>query len=336
MSGDRPLVCVHGCRARWEGRRRARDGMGCDGAGGRRVAVLPSSSEGQPSAVAACKGKGWPIGDVESSSATCRSLVAWKVAASLVPTADAPSASVGVPLGQLATTVVVRRYRCGRRNAGIVAFARVSPWPVSGCVRDGCRCGRRSPFPLHTGAWRELAGANGEDSTRGELRIARRRRRIWGWIDSLEVRGGDVDHLVVTSVGLLVIDSKWHTSDLNAALLHADAAAAHRAARLARLILRSLGLTDLQIQPAVVVWGGAQSSLGHQVRIDGVEFVGGADLQRWLTLRASGSLTSRRATDVLTRLRQFKVRVDPTRNPRQSRPPHRTAGNRGPGSRTHG
>ncbi|HWD79700.1 MAG TPA: NERD domain-containing protein [Kribbella sp.] len=191
-------------------------------------------------------------------------------------------------------------------------------------------------FLLHTGAWRELAGVNGEDGTRGELRIARRRRRIWGWIDNLEVQGGDVDHLVVTSAGVLVVDSKWHTSDLNDALLHADAAAAHRAARLARLILRSLGLTDLQIDPVVVVWGGAQSSLGHQVRIDGVEFVGGPDLQRWLTRRASGALTSRRAADVLTRLREFKARVDPTRNPGRPKQPRRTDGNPGPTARRNG
>ena len=55
-----------------------------------------------------------------------------------------------------------------------------------------------------------LRGAWGEENTRSELQRARRKRLIWGWVDSISLRAGDLDHLVVTRHGgLVAVDSKW-------------------------------------------------------------------------------------------------------------------------------
>src|SRR5262245_20436625 len=60
-----------------------------------------------------------------------------------------------------------------------------------------------------TGHSSRLYGQWGEQNTRDVLRSARRRRLIYGSVDNLEVRGGDVDHLVLTRTGALALDSKW-------------------------------------------------------------------------------------------------------------------------------
>jgi hypothetical protein len=68
-------------------------------------------------------------------------------------------------------------------------------------------------FHASTGSIWQLAGAWGEENTRDVLRAAKRRRHIWGWIDSVAIADGDIDHLVVTRDGRLVaIDSKWHAT----------------------------------------------------------------------------------------------------------------------------
>jgi hypothetical protein len=56
----------------------------------------------------------------------------------------------------------------------------------------------------------QMRGAWGEDNTRSELQRAKRKRLIWGWVDSVELQAGDIDHIVVTRHGgVVVIDSKW-------------------------------------------------------------------------------------------------------------------------------
>ncbi len=67
---------------------------------------------------------------------------------------------------------------------------------------------------------RQLSGAYGEYNTRDALRAAHRRHHIWGWIDNLEVQGGDIDHLVLAPSGIYAIDTKWHTTHLGDTTLH--------------------------------------------------------------------------------------------------------------------
>lgn len=95
---------------------------------------------------------------------------------------------------------------------------------------------------LHSGflahdanAIRHVRGAWGEDNTRSELQRAKRKKLIWGSVDSLGLMYGDIDHLVVTRRGgLVAVDSKWR-SQIN------DTADMARAAQKVRL--RAEGLT---------------------------------------------------------------------------------------------
>jgi len=62
-------------------------------------------------------------------------------------------------------------------------------------------------------AMSQLRGAWGEENTRSELERAKRKGLIWGWVDSVTLAAGDIDHLVVTkSGGLVAIDTKWRAS----------------------------------------------------------------------------------------------------------------------------
>lgn len=68
-----------------------------------------------------------------------------------------------------------------------------------------------SAFLAHNrDAIRHLRGAWGEENTTMELETARRRRLIWDWVDGITLERGDIDHVVVTRRGgVVVIDSKW-------------------------------------------------------------------------------------------------------------------------------
>jgi nuclease-like protein len=168
-------------------------------------------------------------------------------------------------------------------------------------------------FLLTSGASRQLAGAYGEDNTSDVLRAAQRRRHIWGWIDNLEVQGGDVDHLVFAPSGIHALDSKWHSSRLDDTTLPTDVAAAQRMARRARLILRSLRYPHLEVRPAVVVWGHASEVLtAHSRTVDGVEIIGGRALLLWLSQQPTKQLSKEQAQQVLRSLHEFKARVVPS------------------------
>lgn len=85
-----------------------------------------------------------------------------------------------------------------------------------------------------------LVGAWGEDFTRDALRRAKRRHHIWGWVDSLEIASGDIDHLVIAPSGIHATDSKWRGQALSRSALERDLEAAKRATSRARSVLRSL------------------------------------------------------------------------------------------------
>ena len=53
-------------------------------------------------------------------------------------------------------------------------------------------------FLLVSGQTFQVSGALGETNTADVLRATRRLKYIYGWIDGLEIEGGDIDHLVVT------------------------------------------------------------------------------------------------------------------------------------------
>jgi hypothetical protein len=162
-----------------------------------------------------------------------------------------------------------------------------------------------------SGTMNQLSGAWGEDNTRDTLRWATRRRLILGWVDNLEVDGGDVDHLVATSGGWIAMDSKWHSRSLDGRVVAQDADRATRAARRASLVLRSLR-QPATVRPVVVYWGGTRDDIPNLHRTaHGVEFVSGSYLKHWLRDLPAGQVDRRDARSLLRELRDFKTRVRP-------------------------
>ncbi|MFC5494136.1 hypothetical protein [Nocardioides caricicola] len=165
----------------------------------------------------------------------------------------------------------------------------------------------------------QLRGAWGEENTRDELARAKRRHLIWGWVDSIPLQIGDMDHFVVTRRGgLVVVDSKWRS----AAVTDADdmARAARRVRTRAEGVVRSCIARDragkhrgkvnpLAVRPVVVLWGPAQYDLQPGYIVDGVEFVAGRRLFEWLKALDSGRTDREAATQLLQQLSAFRAQV---------------------------
>ena len=135
-------------------------------------------------------------------------------------------------------------------------------------------------FHASTGSIWQMAGAWGEDSTTDELRKAKRRGLIWGFVNGVATSTGDVDHVVVTKRGgIVAVDSKYH-AQLRSDTVQRDLVSAAASARRARLIMLSFG-RRLEIAPVAVVWGGAQHLLGPEHKSLG-NVVGGRELVPWL------------------------------------------------------
>lgn len=173
-----------------------------------------------------------------------------------------------------------------------------------------------------TAIW-NLRGAMGESNTSEVLQSARKQRIVWGYVESVAVTGGDIDHLVVTRAGgVLAIDSKWR-NQVTADTLTSDAAAARAAARRAESILRSEHVGTLKreararhrdvgasfsVTPVVVIWGAVRHEMPDNAMRDGVEFVPGEKLGAWLTARNDQPVDKAVADDLLERLTAFRDR----------------------------
>lgn len=195
-----------------------------------------------------------------------------------------------------ALTWVMDGYLLGLAHGLLVAAFALMTWTV---------------LLLATGTTFQLSGAWGEDATRDELRIAKRKGLIFGSIDNVELRDGDVDHLVVTATGVVAIDSKWHSHGISDARAAQDAAAASRSGRRAALILRSLNFR-VPVETIVVLWGGDRRWASGGRVVDGVHFLDGRELRQWLSSRSTGTVIDRRqAGELLHELGRFKERVNP-------------------------
>ena len=166
-------------------------------------------------------------------------------------------------------------------------------------------------------AIRQLRGAWGEENTREELARAARRGHIWGWVDSVTLAVGDIDHLVVTRKGgLVAIDSKWR-SRVDAAgrdaMIEDANASRRRAEGVVRTVLsrersgRRADGTSLRVRPVVVLWGPSQSSLPDATKLGEVEFVRGSNLVRWLASVEGDVIEQRPAEQVLARIEQYRA-----------------------------
>ena len=172
-------------------------------------------------------------------------------------------------------------------------------------------------FLAHEGEaiW-QLRGAWGEENTRDELRQAERKRMIWGRVDSIALRAGDLDHVVVTrSGGLVAIDSKWRSRPTDTDDMARDA---HKVKLRAEAVMSTLltgergarhrsRANPLEVTSIVVLWGAAQHGVPEGARVDGIEFVAGRRLLAWLRNLDGQQVDEAVAEEVLQRLQTFRA-----------------------------
>jgi hypothetical protein len=166
----------------------------------------------------------------------------------------------------------------------------------------------------------QMRGAWGEDNTRSELQRAKRKRVIWGWVDSVEVQAGDIDHIVVTRRGgVVVIDSKWR-NQITREAVPAMADSARRAAMRAEGVLRSVLKREsgarhrtkakpVTITAAVVLWGAARTGVPSDANVDGVRFLDGRQLLPWLAELDGHEVPRDAARDVIKLLEDYRSKV---------------------------
>lgn len=137
----------------------------------------------------------------------------------------------------------------------------------------------------------EIRGAWGEDFTRDVLRRALRRRQVWGVVNGLVTQSGDIDHIVVSRRGgLVVIDSKFYTALTSAqreALIEAGRGHRRSMKGLARTVVprgygRHRGQEHIPVTTAIVLWGPARHDVPEPQVVDGVHLMSGDDLYAWL------------------------------------------------------
>lgn len=163
----------------------------------------------------------------------------------------------------------------------------------------------------------QMRGAWGEDNTRSELQRAQRKRVIWGWIDSVELQVGDIDHIVVTRRGgVVAIDSKWRnqvTRESVPAMANSARRAAMRAEGVLRSVLKREGgarhrarAQSVSVTAAVVLWGAARTGVPSDANVDGVRFLDGRQLLDWLAELDDQQVSREAAHDVLKLLKNYR------------------------------
>lgn len=151
-----------------------------------------------------------------------------------------------------------------------------------------------------------LVGTYGEAFTDEAVAKARARGLVWDAVGNIEVSGRDVDLVVFAPCGVLALESKWRFRSATPQWLAGATAAAVDGARQARLVLMSKGIEyRTEVQPVLVVWGGAQRELPDEQLVGGVPVVRGDALLTWLDRCQTGLLAEDHAVDLHARLRAF-------------------------------
>src|SRR3954454_10815355 len=196
---------------------------------------------------------------------------------------------------------------------GVIAFMRFtvqSPFLrglLDGLAISGLVCSLTVAFLLTSGAIYQLGGGWGEDNTKDQLRIARKRGLLWGAVPNVEVSGADIDHLVLAPAGAFALETKWHFSELDVKALDRDVHSAVKHAATARSVLRSADIgMAMDVTPVVVVWGRGQRELPTAgIEHQGVAVVAGADLPQWMERCRHGRLGEDHAEALLAKLESF-------------------------------
>jgi hypothetical protein len=254
---------------------------------------------------------------------------------------------MGSPASYPARQLRRRRWAWIRRNARLVVFvvggtivlggiatalSWTMPMPARLYILGALHAGLiaaplhllNSAFVAHDqeGVW-QLRGAWGEDNTRSELDRAKRKRLIWGWVDSVQLQVGDIDHIVVTRRGgVVAIDSKWR-NQIAAADKPAMAAASRKAAMRAEGVLRSVlkresgarhrtNAKPVSVTPLVVLWGAARTGVPNDASVDGVRFLDGRQLLAWLAELDHHEVPRDAAQGVIKLLEDYRAKASST------------------------
>lgn len=164
----------------------------------------------------------------------------------------------------------------------------------------------------------QLRGAWGEDFTRDELRRARRRGSIWASIDSLQLEGMDIDHLVISKRGgVLALDSKYRSVAIGAEEARRILDGCARSSRSARAVVETVwrervdrgkhrsAVRSVVVTPVVVLWGSGAASLDEDRVVDGVHVVAGERLVEWLASLEGDHVAKSRARALERDIRAF-------------------------------
>lgn len=161
-----------------------------------------------------------------------------------------------------------------------------------------------------------VRGAWGEDNTRDELKRASRRRVIWGWVDSVQLQAGDIDHLVVTrAAGLIAIDTKWRTvvtAQDQAEMARAAAKVRLRAdALVQQLLSREHGRhRDAKkvhrVTPVLVLWGPERHRVPEGFQLEGIDVIDGGDLLKWLKRQSGDRIDKVAGREIIRLLATFR------------------------------
>jgi hypothetical protein len=139
-------------------------------------------------------------------------------------------------------------------------------------------------------------------------------------VDSVELQAGDIDHIVVTRRGgVVVIDSKWR-NQITTEDVPAMAGSSRKAALRAEGVLRSVlkresgarhrtNAKPVTVTAAVVLWGAARLGVPSDANVEGVRFLDGRQLLGWLAELDGHEVPREAACDVIKLLDDYRSNV---------------------------
>ena len=183
---------------------------------------------------------------------------------------------------------------------GLVAGTLVASWAWMVFVTSLIRT-----YPVTMGEW-------GESFTREALES---REFGWPFLDDIPMEKRNIDHVAVSPRAVLAIETKFVGAGRQWARdPHRNAAmdGARSSARSVRSILRSQGITDMPVEPVLMLWGpGAAQLEGDWAIVDGVHVVRGVSAaDEWRRLCSSGDISPSRAATVVGMLRSHQAMRD--------------------------
>lgn len=173
--------------------------------------------------------------------------------------------------------------------AAVIAVAAVLAGPVVASFMTGCFLVGAVWFfweiiEAESGARTWDAGAGGEDLTASALKHLGKNTVVHG----LKFEGFDVDHVVIGPQGVLAVETKWTSRDLDLSLgprerrLLRDLESAIRGARQVGILLRHVAHLEIDVRPALVLWGaGVKDVEKGALNINGVEVLIGRQARQW-------------------------------------------------------